>query len=147
MGILYGSTVADHVSFVMTLEVESLLELSHEVNNSCRANLDWSKLTNDDLLSYYTTNDVLYVQIWAVRTFLMGKLFMTCMMVLYETSKPYSRHTVKPNNIKPGWNIYVAAHHAEAKEAFMAWVQAGRPRNGPVLEYKKIANARYKYTI
>ena len=41
---------------------------------------------------------------------------------------------------------FVEAHHTAAKEAFLAWVQVGRPRNGPVLENNKI-NARYKYAI
>ncbi len=36
-------------------------------------------------------------------------------------------------------------HHAEAKSAFRAWVQAGRPREGPVLDLKKATTARYKY--
>jgi len=47
----------------------------------------------------------------------------------------------KSYNIKPGWNKFVAAHRAEAKEAFKAWVLVGRPRQGPELNLKKITNA------
>ena len=35
--------------------------------------------------------------------------------------------------------------HAEAKAAHKAWVTAGRPRQGPVLEHKKVTNTLYKY--
>ena len=61
---------------------------------------------------------------------------------LYEASKSWCRYTGKRNN-KPGWKKIVAAHHTAAIEAFfLAWVQAGRPRNGPVLEYKKMTKCQ-----
>ena len=58
MEILYGASMTHHVPIAMTLEVESLPELSHEVNSGCSAYLDWSKLTNYDLSSYYMKTDV-----------------------------------------------------------------------------------------
>ncbi len=50
------------------------------------------------------------------------------------------------NKTRPGWSKHVAEYHAEAREAFKLWVMAGRPRQGPELEYKS-TNARYKYAI
>lgn len=38
-------------------------------------------------------------------------------------------------------------YHAEAKSAFRAWIQAGRSREGPVLDLKKITTAKYKYAV
>ena len=56
----------------------------------------------------------------------------------YEASRSYHKYSKRANsNTKPGWRKHVAAHHAEAKEAFKAWVQEGQPRQGPVLDYKK----------
>ena len=161
MKILYGSSMTDHVPIAMTLEVESLPELSHEVNSGCSAYLDWSKLTNDDLSSYMKT-DVALSNICTPRDAIMCSdvgckdishskslcdMYDCIVEALYESSKSWCRYTGKRNNNKPGWNKCVAAHHTAAKVYFLAWVQAGRPRNGPVLEYRKINNARYKYAI
>jgi len=66
---------------------------------------------------------------------------------LYEASRPYYTCSDKSYNIKQGWNKFVAAHMAEAKEAFKAWVLVGRPRQGPDLNLKKITNASYKYSM
>ena len=50
-------------------------------------------------------------------------------------------------NMKPGWNVYVKEHHAEAKEAFKCWMLAGKSRIGPECERKMLANSRYKYAL
>lgn len=42
--------MSDHVPFVMILDVDSLHEMIYEVNNACKAKLDWAKLTNEDVL-------------------------------------------------------------------------------------------------
>jgi len=63
---------------------------------------------------------------------------------LYEDSKPYYKRNNKTQNITPSWNEFVAEYHAEACEAFKSWDIAGRSRQGPVLEYKKLTNASYK---
>jgi len=49
--------------------------------------------------------------------------------------------------VKLGWNKFVAAHKAEAKEEFKAWVLEGRPREGPVLDLKTITKAKYIYAV
>lgn len=66
---------------------------------------------------------------------------------LYEGSKPYYKHKNKNHNNKPGWKEYVSGYHTEARKATKSWAIAGRPRQGPVFEYKKLTNARYKYAI
>ena len=47
----------------------------------------------------------------------------------------------------PGWNAYVAEFYAEAREATRSWAMAGKPRQGPIFEYKKSTNAKCKYAI
>ena len=48
---------------------------------------------------------------------------------------------------RPGWNEYVEEYHTAARDAFKLWVQAGKPREGPVFELKKRSNLRYKYAV
>lgn len=67
--------------------------------------------------------------------------------VLEVASQSLYTRSQKAKKIKPGWNKFVASHHAEANEAHRAWVIAGRPRQGPVLESKKKTNAKYKYAL
>lgn len=57
--ILYESSVSDHVPFSMMLDIESLLELTCGVNSGPKAKLQWSKLTEDDLIAYCMKTDVL----------------------------------------------------------------------------------------
>lgn len=153
--------MSDHIPFIMSLDIDSLPEIAHEVNSACKAKMDWAKLTKEDVLSYYgNTDDLLsdvYLPIGAIICADVNcnesshckdlcAMYDCIVGAVYEASRPYFTHS-KTHNIKPGWNKYVAAHHTEAKEAFRAWVLDGRPRQGPVLDHKKITNARFKYAV
>ena len=74
-------------------------------------------------------------------------MYNSIVTALSEASRPLLSQPRRPNNIKPGWNRYVAGHLDEAKAAHRAWVIAGRPRQGPALEHKKSTNARYKQAV
>ena len=65
---------------------------------------------------------------------------------LLGASKPHHK-CIKRGNVRPGWNTYVAEFYAEAREATKSWAMAGKPRQGPIFEYKKSTNAKYKYAI
>lgn len=162
MIILYEASMSDHAPFVMILDVDSLPEMTYEGNSACKAKLDWAKLTNEDVLSYYGKADVLLSDVYLPKGAIMCSdvncndishskdvcaMYDCIVGAVYEASRPYFTHSNKAHNIKPGWNKYVAAHCTEAKEAFKAWVLAGRPRQGPALDYKKITNARFKYAV
>ncbi len=66
---------------------------------------------------------------------------------LHEASRPYLTCPDKKYHSKPGWRKYVSAYHKKAKEAFKAWDIAGRPRQGQLLDQKKLTNAQYKYAV
>ena len=46
MEIMYGSSMSDHIPFVCSLDVDSLPEMSCEVNTDCNSKIDWSKVLN-----------------------------------------------------------------------------------------------------
>lgn len=58
---------------------------------------------------------------------------------LYKTHRLYK--------VKPGWNGYVEEIHVEARRAFKSWDESGRHKQGPLFEYKKQANAKFKYAL
>ena len=41
----------------------------------------------------------------------------------------------------------MAEFYAEAHEATKSWAMAGKLRQGPIFEYKKSTNTKYKYAI
>ena len=66
---------------------------------------------------------------------------------LDTASKPMYKNNNRARNIRPRWNEHVAELHEAAREAYMLWVRAGKPRQGPLFELKKRSNARRKYAL
>ncbi len=162
MEIMYDMSLSDRVPFIMTLDVDCLPEMVHESPGVHKAKLEWHKLRNEDILTYYGRTDVLLADVHLPRCALtcsdvncndvshhedLCVMYDCIVAAVLEASRPYYTYSHKASNMKPGWNRYVAAHHAEAKEAYKAWVLAGRPRQGPVLDLKKLTNAKYKYAV
>lgn len=59
MEIIYDVSMSDHVPVVLVLDVDKLPELSQKPN-VCKTRLDWSKLSDNDVLSYFGRTNVLF---------------------------------------------------------------------------------------
>ena len=57
---------------------------------------------------------------------------MQCIVDSCSTCIPVKKHGVDRKYNVPGWNDLVQDKHSLAREAFLNWVAAGRPRQGPV---------------
>ena len=57
MEIVYEASTSDHFPFVVVLDCDSLPEMSQEVNSDFKAKLDWSMLTNEDVMLYFGRTD------------------------------------------------------------------------------------------
>ena len=162
MKVLYDATTTDHFPIEIGLDTDSLPEILREDNAGKGEKVDWTKLSSEDRSFYNGRSDELLSKIQLpMHAILCTNVncknsshcvdlceFYNCIVyALVEASKPLLTHYNKAKNIKPGWNKFVAAPHAEAKAAHKAWVMAGRPRQGPVLEHKKLTNLRYKYAV
>ena len=162
MEIIYDVAMSDHVPVVLVLDVDKLPELSLKPKTGCKTKLDWSKLSDKDVLSYFGRTNVLFNNIHLpyeaiscsnvnCKTNTHSKDLCTlydCIVgALYEASRSLYKSAAVKNKVMPGWNKHVAAHSAEAKQAHKAWVLAGRPRQGPVLDHKKSSNAKYKQAV
>lgn len=159
MEICYGLATSDHIPAAMVLNVETVPLLLDPVNIVNSDKLNWANLSNKDIDSYSVLPDNLLNQVVLPRVTCLN---MNCtdpqhavdlcdsydniIKALHASAGSFCSHK-KVLNIKPGWNEYVAEHHAAAREAFKLWTNAGRPRQGDVFEYKKQANARYKYAL
>ena len=160
--IVYEASMSDHIPVVLVLDVDSLPEMSKEVNTAGIAKLDWSKLSNNDVLSYFgRSNDLFNKVLLPYDAILCADVnckvnshskdlclfYDSIVGALYEASRPMYQQAKSKKKVKPGWNKHVAAKHAEAKRAHKAWVLAGRPRQGPVLDNKKNANNVFKSAV
>ena len=48
---------------------------------------------------------------------------------------------------RPGWNDYTNELHEGARECFIMWRDAGKPRQGPICDMMKLSRARFKYSL
>ncbi len=146
----------------MIIDYESLPKIKYECKRAVLVKVDWSKITDEDLKTYSGKTDTLLDKVVLPRDAILcsdvncndishGTAF--CDMYddivrsLHEASRPYLTCPDKKYHSKPGWRKYVSAYHKKAKEAFKAWDIAGRPRQGQLLDQKKLTNAKYKYAV
>ena len=47
----------------------------------------------------------------------------------------------------PGWNDFIKAAHADARDAFKFWVVSGKPRQGDVFDSMRMSRAKFKYLL
>ena len=155
------ANTTDHFPLVMMLETDRLPELTHGCNDDYMAKIDWAKLSAEEVLSYYGRTDALLSQVQLPMEAIVCNsncndtnhcnvlcdMYNSIIRALRGASRPLLPHPRRSNNIKPGWNMYVAGHLDEAKAAHRAWAMAGRPRHGSVQEHKRATNARYKQAV
>jgi exonuclease III len=51
------------------------------------------------------------------------------------------------DNEIPGWNDYCKQVHAEAREAFLIWIDNGRPRAGPLFKLMSTTRSKFKLAL
>lgn len=159
MRINYEFATTDHVPFSMSINLGNLPTLLSMNNNMQVGKLDWFNLTEEKLKGYCFQSDMLsnidLPKDAAICCDINCKNpqhgIELCLfydnIVEYLLTSSRSLHNTKMYNSKPGWNEYVKQFHAEARKAFKAWVESGRHKYGPLFEYKKQANANFKYAL
>ena len=66
----------------------------------------------------------------------------------YASTEVFSDSDVRNNRRgRPGWNDYTNELHEGARECFIMWRDAGKPRQGPICDMMKLSRARFKYSL
>ncbi len=145
----------------MVIRFDNIPDTVKCTNNFNPDLVDWSSLSEEDIASYFTYTDVLLSNVYLPKETIICKnsnctdikhkidvsvMYNHIVTALFEASKPLCKPR-KKGKARPGWNTYVAEFYAEACEATKSWAMAGKPRQGPIFEYKKHTNAKYKYAI
>uniref|UniRef100_A0A0S7EYH5 LIN1 n=1 Tax=Poeciliopsis prolifica TaxID=188132 RepID=A0A0S7EYH5_9TELE len=159
--ILYEYSMSDHVPFLMMLDIKNLPEFIRGANSAPTFKINWSTLSKDDLLVYRMKTDLLLSKINLPLPAItcsdvncsdishctdLHTMYDGIVDALYQSTRPYLSYR-RTNSIRPGWNKHVSGCRAEAKQAYKMWVQAGKPRHGTILDYKKLTSAKFKYAI
>ena len=159
MEVCYELATSDHIPIAAQLNVENVPLLSRNNNAASSSKLDWLKLSREDVAGYSLRTDRQFNNIAVPHEALMCS-DMNCkdvqhakkLCAMYDTivkclnaCELFNKSKCKVRNIRPGWNEVVAEKHAEAREAFRLWSEAGRPRHGVLLDMKKLTTYKYAF--
>ena len=158
----YELATSDHMPFSMVLNTGNLPVLLPVDNGTGISKIDWSKLSKMELDKYVTLIDTLLGNISIPKDALscrdmncvnvqhrkeLCSMYDTIVEALCSSSRSLYKQKNKVLNVKPGWNEHVEELHAEARTTFKKWVEAGKPRQGPVFESKKCTNSNFKCAL
>ena len=158
----YDLATTDHIPFSVLLNTGNLPVLLPEDNSLRSGKINWSKLTEKELIKYFNLSDSLLGKVKMPKDALLcrdmncknaqhcdelSSFYDTIVESLHISSKSLHTNRSKGFKAKPGWNEHVQALHAEARTAFKLWSESGKARHGPLFENKKHTNANFKYAL
>lgn len=161
MRIEYNMATFDHMPLFINMKLENIPKLTPISGPVNGESLDWSRLSWEEVNKYTQSTDQCLKNIELPKDAILCRdvnctnqdhgaqlchLYDSVLNAIIMSGKPLCKSR---NNLrgKPGWSTYVEETHVEARQAFKAWVGAGRPRCGTLFDYKKRANARFKYAL
>ena len=163
MDVSYGFVQSDHIPLVLELDISLVPCIDEGVNNSTTRKIDWTKVKPHLLDRYhYFTDEHLKSILLPVESFMcedtmcsdsnhilaIEQYYDEIVKVLINCSNmTVARVPKKVNNVRPGWNVYVADLHQVARQAFLTWRTAGSPRNGQLFLIKNRTRARFKSAL
>ena len=161
--ILYDVSQGDHIPFLVQIEEDCIPKVSHTSETNQDMRIDWGSLPDAACLEYHNVTEELLQSIeipdsiycrnvqcdidqHADQVFAM---YQECLSVLLTAGEQVSRKFSCPDGSfnRPGWNDYVADLYQASRDQYLRWLQAGRPRDGPVAELHFEAKARFKYAL
>ena len=157
MFVDYGLTWSDHRPTVLDLDYSLSPSVSEENQlhwSTSRAN--WqadSEITKyhqqtDELLHSIELGDFIYCQDPDCRNETHLRTIEDLYNEVVKCLKCSSRPTKQKNfKVVAGWTDYVKDWNDASRESFLLWVNAGKPRNGPVFQLMKRCKARFKYAL
>ena len=161
----YTKMSSDHHPLVACINVDILPVTNNDTNdNNTRSKtvVKWDTLSVDDLNAYKNRTDKYLSCVRLDHDMILcddvhctninhknaiDKMYCEITSALLDACKPFSE--VSKNN-KPqvaGWNEYCKEAHSKAREAYLAWRDHGKPRNGFVATNMKRSCAYFKYLL
>ena len=161
MNICYEVTDDDHIPLNITIDVENAPELTSDTND-VSARLHWQNLTEEDKEKYCLLTDNLLKDVQINDCITCNDLncknkdhakgiddmYQSIIGVLKTAGVEVfgSKQTKRYIN-KPGWADYVADLYDASRQSRSVWLNAGRPRQGPLHDLHLKTKARFKYAL
>ena len=153
---------SDHVPLLLTLNIDIQSHMTHA--REFKPSVAWHSCDSDNIENYQGKLDQQLLQInpchefWNCRNhnckdhsnFIQAE-HSKLINLLLNASNASLPHTRKSNDNRnkptPGWNEHVKEHKQYAKECHYLWVQAGKPREGPIAFEKRRSRLKFHYAV
>ena len=162
--IHYGSALDDHIPISFNLEIFEPVLLSHSIQYEPKIDIkkvDWDRVSDEQFKEYHDILENISLDVWSE---VLACDVLNCRSVLHEEALANIYETIVDSvicssshfplknscskiKIVPGWNQYCKEFHAVAREAFMAWHNAGRIRSGYIFENMKSTRRDFKKAL
>ena len=162
--VQYKFVSSDHLPLTVTLDViVDCIKSPLNNNETSRVQIQWEKLTSDELLEYsdytekflkeifidtnviscsdYMCDDVSHVAY-------IDKLYGDIVMALGKAGNQFAgSHKKRLTQQILGWNAYCKESHAIARDSFLYWRSLGSPRTGPVYHHMNTTRRHFKLML
>lgn len=164
INILYNFISSDHKPLHIEIDFKNVPKASKGYKEGA-TKINWKKMKYEKIHEYKEITGILLDDIILPKDLLCCK-DMNCnstkckeqidelhdnIISCLNTASEYTfnKNSVEPkkSNAVPGWNIYVKESHALAREAFITWKEAGKPRTGMLAETMRRTRLHFKYSL
>ena len=161
MSVLYDHIISDHRPISFRVDLGDLPRLVAEDGQPpVTAKVPWGKLSNADLCGYQERVTRLLDDIVLPTDALLcgecdhlshqsdlSNYYDLINRALLRASECFLVSGRRDHHAVPGWNDMVAEAHSEARNNFLFWAAAGKPRFGPIHQVMSTSRARFKYAL
>ena len=159
--ILYDISDEDHIPIKMNVHSDCIPNLTTSTNNGS-TKVRWNFMTDKDVRKYCTLTDKslheIYIPTEAVscknvhcsdenHIDAINKLYSDIVNSLIQPGEQIMQNDKKKYSHKPGWAEYVDDLYDTSREIRQMWINAGKPRQGPVHDQHVKCKSRFKYAL
>ena len=169
ISVLNEYVSSDHLPLCVSINIDFIKTLlKHEVDtcDAYNTKIDWSKATQEKLNLYsircnefFNNINVTFINTLSCKDYnCKCDSHIECIDQLYCCIKDnllsvanevfnQDKLKCKKQRIVLGWSDYVSDTHYAARDAFLIWQGAGKPRQGPIFEIMKRSRAIFKCSL
>ena len=161
--VWYSACSADHFPVCVDVDMSIVPEVESITNNEANS-VKWDTLSDESISQYKDATDQKLRNVYIPTDALNCTNTSCCdeshraeQNALYDdviqcmqdaSTEVFSDSDVRNNRRgRPGWNDYTNELHEGARECFIVWRDAGKPRQGPICDMMKLSRARFKYSL
>ena len=161
--VWYSACSADHFPVCVDVDMSIVPEVESITNNEANS-VKWDTLSDESISRYKDATDQKLRNVYIPTDALNCTNTSCCdeshraeLNALYDdviqcmqdaSTEVFSDSDVRNNRRgRPGWNDYTNELHEGARECFIMWRDAGKPRQGPICDMMKLSRARFKYSL